>query len=126
MKTKTIKISTEFFMFLKNDVLEPNISFVLSTETSPLTVIKGSKKEKHFNTNGNDILFLRLKMLHKLYEKNSSNAVSYKRLVKHLKKTPFFIGLIPAKRFEKVGALSCYAFDYTLIKQYGFSFLVAI
>lgn len=76
------------------------------------------------NTNGKQILFLRLKSVYQDYNKEVTkregvDVIGQTTIRQYFKSRSYFIGLVRAKRFGKAGAQSCYAFDYDAMQEQG-------
>lgn len=88
--------------------------------------ILGEKRSEHVykNPERKKILFLRLKTVYQHYNKEVTkregiDVIGQTTLRQYFKSRNYFIGLVKAIRFGKVGSQSCYAFDYTAMQDLG-------
>jgi hypothetical protein len=84
--------------------------------------ITGAKRKQILYTNENQdqILYLRLKSVYQFYNKEAStregvDVIGQTTIAHYFKSRPYYIGLVPGKRFGKAGSTSCYAFNYSMM-----------
>tara|TARA_R110002167_G_scaffold364968_1_gene588381 strand:+ start:33896 stop:37360 length:3465 start_codon:yes stop_codon:yes gene_type:complete len=81
-----------------------------------------NKSEIYKNDNRNDILYLRLKSVYQYYNKEVTkregvDVIGQTTLRQYFKSRSYFIGLVTGTRFGELGSQSCYAFDYSAMKE---------
>ncbi|SDT14721.1 DNA primase, catalytic core [Maribacter dokdonensis] len=84
------------------------------------------KKEyvEYHNEKRNQILYLRLKTVYQWYNKEVTkregvDVIGETTIRQYFKSRSYFIGLVKGTRFGDSGSQSCYAFDYTAMKEQG-------
>ncbi len=102
--------------------------FVIDNEIDIKILGEKRKEIIHKNANGDQILYLRLKSVYQYYNKEATtregvDVIGETTLRNYFKSRPYFIGLIKSKRFKTAGSQSCYAFNYTMMKDKGLVFL---
>jgi len=111
------------FLFEKS-MIKANQDFVLGKEPTFKILGAGRKETLYSNENRDKILYLRLKSVYQFYNKEAStrdgvDVIGETTIRQYFKSRPYFIGLIKAKRFGKMGSPSCYAFNYTKMVEKG-------
>ena len=93
--------------------------------------IIGEKRSESIyeNQERHQILYLRLKSVYQYYNKEATtregvDVIGQTTLRHYFKSRPYFIGLIKGKRFGTAGTQSCYAFNYTMMKDKGLVTLI--
>lgn len=111
------------FLFERGQITN-GFDFVIDRAVSFKTLGEKRSEIVYNNNDGKDILYLRLKSVYQHYNKEVTkregvDIIGQTTLRHYFKSRPYFIGLIKAKRFGKAGSQSCYAFDYTMMKNKG-------
>ena len=88
--------------------------------------VLGEDKEyvTYTNENRNQILYLRLKNVYQWYNKEVTkregvDVIGQTTIRQYFKSRSYFIGSMKGTRFGDTGSHSCYAFDYTAMKEQG-------
>jgi hypothetical protein len=88
--------------------------------------IIGEKKEPktYNNENRDQILYLRLTSVYQFYNKEVTkregvDVIGQTTIRQYFKSRSYFIGLVKGTRFGDTGSQSCYAFNYTAMKDLG-------
>lgn len=119
---------TEFWSIItwlfEKGYLEDNFHYRIDKDIS--FKVMGEKRTEwvYENQERQQILYLRLKSVYQFYNKEATtregvDVIGQTTLRHYFKSRPYFIGLIKGKRFGKAGSPSCYAFNYTMMKDKG-------
>jgi hypothetical protein len=95
-------------------------------DKNPSFTVQGEKRTQflYTNENGDQILYLRLTAVYQLYNKEATtregiDVIGISTIRNYFHSCKEFIGLIKGKRFGKAGSQSCYAFNYTMMRNKG-------
>ena len=110
------------YMF-EHGMINDKKDFKIDTDPT-FNLTENRRKVEYKNSNGDQILYLRLKTVYQDYNKEATkregiDVIGQTTLRSYFKSRPYFIGLVPSKHFGAAGSQSCYAFNYTMMRKNG-------